>query len=393
MNACDVLVVGGGPGGAATATFAAEAGFRVVLVEHARFPQGKVCGEFVSAEGLRVLDRLGVRPALVLAGAPSIDTCAVATGPTARIAARLPDLGAGVRAGLGVSRELLDRVLRDRARAAGATVLEGHDAAPRESGGRVVGATVGRVGSGERTERLDATVVVAADGRRSAFASGGRRMAARRTGSSAWFGLKVHLHGDSAALGRRVELHAFDGGYAGLCAIEGRRINACILARVGALRACSGDPARLLAERVLAEPQVRAVVGEGIPCSRWRSVGPLLWGARRPASRGVLCVGDAAGTIDPLCGEGMSHALRAAEIVVAHVAAAVEAGGVDSGIEGAYAAAWRREFAEATRRARGIGWLLERRALARLVLRSLACGPAALVPRLVAWSRTGSPRG
>ncbi len=389
MSAADLLVVGGGPAGARLATLAADGGCAVVLLERARFPRDKVCGEFVSAEGCRVLGRLGVLPALLDAGAARIDTCAVTAGPAAGISSPLPDLGGGARAGLGVSRERLDGLLRARARAAGATVLEGYDAAPHVVSGRIVGATIGRVGTGGGTERLDAAVIVAADGRRSVFAAPDYRAPVRRTRSSAWFGLKVHLRGAGAAIGRRVELHAFDGGYAGLCAIEERRLNACLLVRVGALRACGGDPSRLFAERVLAEPHVRAAVAEATPCSPWHSVGPLRWGVRRAAARGVLCVGDAAGTIDPLCGEGMSHALSAAELVLPHIAAAIEQGGVDPAIEATYRTAWRHAFGAAIRRARVLGWLLERRPLARVVLCSLALGPAPLVPRLVAWTRTG----
>jgi len=387
----DLLVGGGGPGGAAVAILAAEAGLHVLVAERERFPRGKVCGEFVSAEGCRVLERLGVLASLVGSDARWIDSCAIVAGKRARIEAPLPDLGGGRRAGIGVSRELLDRVLLDRARASGATVLERHSVAPLDVGARTLGASVRRVGADRPGERIDARVIVAADGRASAFAGRGAGRPRRPTRDRSWFGLQVHLHEASAALDRRVELHAFDGGYAGLCAVEEQRINACLLVRVGALRAAGGDPARLFAERVLVEPSVRGAVGQAEPCSAWHAVGPLHWGVARPAARGILFVGDAAGTIDPLCGEGMSHALRAAELALPHIVRAAEMGGLDPRIERAYACAWRGEFRTATRRARALGSILERRPLARVVLGTLALGAAPLARPLVAWSRTGVP--
>ena len=385
--AFDLVVAGGGPGGSALAILAADAGLRVLVVERQRFPRGKVCGEFVAAEGCRVLERVGVLPALVAAGAPRVGACAVTAGARARIEAPLPDLVGHDGAGLGVSRELLDSTLLDRARSLGATVLERHTAAPLDDGERSNTVGVRRVGASAPPERIRATVVAAADGRSSAFAARSGRRSRTRDGS--WIGLEAHLDGVPAGLAGRVELHAFDGGYVGLCAIEGRRTNACLLARVGALRAARGDPERLFAERVRTEPSVRRVLPPATRISTWRAVGPLSWGAIEPAARGVLFVGDSAGTIDPLCGEGMSHALVAAELALPFVVRAATAGAVDAEIERGYRVAWRRAFGRATRRARALGFVLERRSLARVLLAAVARSHAPLARSVVAWSRTG----
>ena len=69
-DSVDLLVVGGGPAGATLAALAADAGLCTLVVERARFPRDKVCGEFLSAEGCRVLERLGVLEGLLAAGAP-----------------------------------------------------------------------------------------------------------------------------------------------------------------------------------------------------------------------------------------------------------------------------------------------------------------------------------
>ena len=58
MSGYDLIVIGAGPGGCATAITAASSGAKVLLLERGRFPRHKVCGEFVSAESLQLLERL-----------------------------------------------------------------------------------------------------------------------------------------------------------------------------------------------------------------------------------------------------------------------------------------------------------------------------------------------
>jgi flavin-dependent dehydrogenase len=200
--------------------------------------------------------------------------------------------------------------------------------------------------------------------------------------------LKTHLAADPGRLGGRVELHLFDGGYAGLGAVEGRRINLCLLATVGALRDCGGSPDRLLRERVMANEAARQAIGDATACGRWHSVGPLSWGLRRPEACGAFFVGDAAGTIDPFSGEGMSNAMRSAEIALPHVLTAIERGQADDRCRRAYAEDWHRAFGPVTRRVRRVGRLFERPRLAAPVLRLLMGFGSAWVPRLIASTRT-----
>src|SRR5581483_11530673 len=62
---CDLLVVGGGPAGAAAAIRAAAAGLSVVLCDKASFPRDKTCGDGLTTSALRLLERLGLDPATV----------------------------------------------------------------------------------------------------------------------------------------------------------------------------------------------------------------------------------------------------------------------------------------------------------------------------------------
>ena len=62
MTRPDLVVIGGGPAGAALAALAAERGVKTLVLEKERFPRDKVCGEFLSPEGCAVLARLGLSP-------------------------------------------------------------------------------------------------------------------------------------------------------------------------------------------------------------------------------------------------------------------------------------------------------------------------------------------
>jgi flavin-dependent dehydrogenase len=386
----DLVVSGGGLAGSTLAALAARRGARVLVLERGSLPRDKVCGEFLSAEGCAVLARLGLAEGLRAAGGVPVSRWLVGTAGRRPLEGPLPRTGAGDGTGLGVSRSLLDGSVLDHARREGAIVLERHEGVePRTEGSRVDGLLVRERGRRARTHTFLAPLVVAADGRRSALA---RRLHPelcdpRRGGARAWFGLAAHLALDPRLLEGRVELHLFDGGYAGLVGVEGGRLNLCALVRVSALRACGGRPERLLRERILANPLVRARVGDAPPVAGWRSVGPLRWGARRPAAAGVLFVGDAAGTIDPFSGDGMSHALRSAEMALPYALAAVQRGGLDPELGRAWTDAWNASFGGVRRRVRHLGRLFERPWLADLAIGLLGGPAAAWLPRLAASTR------
>jgi 2-polyprenyl-6-methoxyphenol hydroxylase-like FAD-dependent oxidoreductase len=122
----DVLVVGAGPAGSATALLLAGFGHSVVMVDRASFPRDKACSEYMSPEAVRILDRLGVVVALEQAGAVPLAGSSVTAADGARLQGRFAL--AGHRpfrpTGLSVSRRILDHRLLESARAAGVRVLE-----------------------------------------------------------------------------------------------------------------------------------------------------------------------------------------------------------------------------------------------------------------------------
>lgn len=386
----DLLVVGGGPAGSTLAALASGAGATTLVVERAGFPRDKVCGEFLAAEGCRVLERLGILDELVSAGAVWIDSCRMTHPRGTTLEMSLPGLGRNGRDALGVSRERMDTCLLSLAEQRGARIATRCEAvSPVVIEGRVRGFRVRPVG-GSSTEEIRAKLVVAADGRRSVLA---RLLHPQlcdplRTGPRSRFGLKVHLRGGNPGPEKRIELHLFDGGYAGLCAVEGGRLNLGLIVTVSTLRACGGSPKRLLAERLLDNPQLRERIEDAQPCGEWKSVGPLRFAVRRAAASGAMFVGDAAGTVDPFAGEGMANALCGAELALPFVLQALERGALTDELAARYQSAWTRTFDRVTRRARHLGRLLERPRLARPIMALLGSVARPIVPLLIAATRT-----
>ena len=379
MTDADLLVVGGGPAGSTIAALAAAKGARVVLLERERFPRDKVCGEFVSAEGCGVLERLGVLPAVKAVGATTMTSCLLADAAGRSATSPLP------RPGLGITRAAMDELLLRNAAARGAAIHEETTVtAAIVEGGRTRGVTT-------RRGRYRAPIVVAADGRRSVFqrAFHPRHGDPLKTTSRSWFGFQAHFPDLTNGLGGRIELFVFEGGYAGLGPVEGGRLNLALIATVGTLKRSGGKPERLLHERMMANPLLAERLLGHSPISGWKTVGPLRFGTRRAASHGVLFVGDAAGTVDPFSGEGMSHALLGAELALPFVLEAAARGGLDELAARSWEHAWYRAFASATRRTRLIGRLFQHAWPASLAMSFLSTTIGArTLPRLVAASRT-----
>jgi flavin-dependent dehydrogenase len=393
VTRADLLVLGGGPAGGALASMASARGARVIVLERESFPRDKVCGEFLSPEGCAVLDRLELLGVIRRAGAVPMTSCLLADARGRSAEAPLPDLPRTGHVALGISRGVMDEAILRQASARGADVRERVIAsAPILEGGRIRGVVARPAGARGGSEAYRAAVVVAADGRRSMLQRALHPRAGDpvRTTSRSWFGLKVHLPDRTGGLGGRIELFVFDGGYAGLGPIEGGRLNLALIATVGALRACGGSPERLLRERLLANPLLAERLRGLSPCSPWKTVGPLRFGARRAAASGALFVGDAAGTIDPLSGEGMSHALAGAELAVPFVLDAAAAGGLSAPAARGWEHAWRAAFVPVTRRVRLVGRVFEHVAPASWAMSVLSSSVGGRVlPHLVASTRTG----
>jgi flavin-dependent dehydrogenase len=343
VPAFDVAIAGAGPAGASLALRLAREGCRVVLVDAGRFPREKLCGEFLSPEGVLALDRLGLAGGLDDLGGVPIHRVRLTTPRGRLLDADLTPSGS--QTGFALSRGVLDHRLIAQARDAGVTLMEeSRISGPIVQDGRVVGLAARHPTIGPSLQ-LRATVVIAADGRHSALV--------RQTGTTrhrGWlrprfFGLKRHGKAprtdDPPGI---LTLNLVPGGYVGTCSIEGGLTNICGLLPESTVRRSRGDLDRLARDTFPCNPALARLWSAIDPVGPWKAVAGVSVDVSRPRTPGILYVGDCQGTVDPLGGQGMTMALLGAEQLVPFVLHAVRRGGAVPGIQDEVQRAWHQRF-------------------------------------------------
>ncbi len=193
--------------------------------------------------------------------------------------------------------------------------------------GRVAG-IVARQGTSESFE-VSAAVTVAADGRHSPLVRRTGRTRPRSRFRPRLFGLKRHLtvpDRDSEPAGT-VGLHLVPGGYVGACRVETSLTNLCGLLPESSLKRHRGDLDRLADVVFPANPVLHDLWRSGVPSGEWKTIADVRVQASTPGLPGILYVGDAQGTIDPLGGQGMTMALLGAEVLAPFVTRALAEAG------------------------------------------------------------------
>ncbi len=324
----DVIIVGAGPAGSASALLLARYRYRVMLVDKAVFPRDKPCGDYCNPGAAETLDRLGCLHDVLSAGASKIAGMAVYAQDGSSVEAVFP-----TGTGLLIPRRRLDAALLACASRAGGEIVEGMavETAWIHQDGVEVRSTSGR--------SLRARVLIAADGMRSTIARRLGRLAIPVHGRytvGAYFSGLPHT-------APRGELHLGPGYYCGVAHFGGGVANVCMaLPRRLWRRAGPGETfeAALASLPVLADAMAGARRESAFRCT-----GPVGFASREPVADRVLLVGDAAGQIEPMTGQGISLALRSAELAAGVAADALGVGDLSSRHLARYADRRRREAA------------------------------------------------
>ena len=333
-TASDVLIVGAGPAGSATALFLARVGFDVTLLDRAVFPRDKPCGEYLTPGAVRLLrDELGVLPTLMLAGAVRLTRETV-------VPHRSRPFSGGTDA-LACPRVVTDRVLRDAAQAAGVHVVEGVSARRvLRNADRVFGLDTDR---GEYRAR----VTVGADGTHSLLA---RDMGVVRPVKRLQrLALVTHYAGGADA-DDAVTMHLPRDASDACCGVgpacgPDRTRNVNIVVPVSEAPHLAGRRQAYFEDRLQRSfPQVWEQVRESSQAGPLRSVGCFGHHTRRATDDGAVLVGDAATFINPFTGEGVFFALRGAQLAAEAIGQALDAGDVSRSRLRSYDAARRAEL-------------------------------------------------
>ncbi len=299
----DVVIIGGGPAGSAAAIELAQAGVRVALLERTLHAHDKVCGDFLSAEAVSMLDALGVVPAKL--GAVPIHRVRLA-GALGTSSATLPFEAQSL------TRRVLDEALLNRAVAAGARVLRGYAAESIEHKNNAFWDV--SVTDRSSRDRLSAPQLLLATGKHDL------RGFPRAAGPDAnLVGLKMYLRlapTQREELGKTIELVLLRGGYGGLSLVEGQTANLCFVVPRDLLRNLAHGWPGLL-ELLSRNRHLRKRLAGAEPLlPHPLAISPIPYGylRRHAIAENLFAVGDQAAVIPSFTGDGMAIALHSGRL-------------------------------------------------------------------------------
>ena len=292
----DVVIVGGGLAGLTSAIHLSKFGVNVLVIEKNAYPKHKVCGEYISNEVLPYLNYLGVDPFIL--GAKKIDKFLLSTKKNSVIETQLP-LG-----GFGISRFALDDALAKKAIANGVTILQDS----------VVNIEFLEDQFKIETKSLlcfNAKIVIGAYGKRSAIDIKLDRDFIKN--EAPFLAVKTHMKGNFPE--DLVALHNFKGGYCGLSKVEDGSINVCYITDFKSFK--KYKDIEDFQKNVLCENPNLKEIFENLTnlFPKPLTISQISFADKSPVENHILMCGDTAGMIHPLCGNGMSMAIRSGQMV------------------------------------------------------------------------------
>lgn len=336
----DVAIVGGGLAGLALAIQLAKENFRVIVLEKEVYPFHRVCGEYISFECWNFLESLGYP--LSDMDLPVIKQLLVSSPGGKTLLQTLP-LG-----GFGVSRYKIDAELAQIARSNGALVHENervNDVVFDDNCFTVH--TTAAV--------IKARCAVAAFGKRSNLDVKWKRpFAVQRPGKlNNFIGVKYHIKIDAPA--DQIVLHNFADGYCGMSQVENNTFCLCYLTTARNLKK-SGNSIESMEQNILfRNPLLKEVFSKAeFIRAAPVTIAQIAFTQKEQVEDHILMLGDAAGMIAPLCGNGMSMALHSSKLAAADITAFLQHKTSRQQMEENYSHEWKKRFAARVRTGRFI---------------------------------------
>ena len=326
----DIAIIGGGLAGLSLSIQLARKGFGVSLFEKETYPFHKVCGEYISMESWDFLVSLGLP--LENWGLPRIHQLYITAPNGKSILANLP-LG-----GFGISRYKLDAALAGIAKDEGVDLHENTKVYDThfDEGHHQIQTSAGL---------FTARVTSACYGKKSNLDVKWKRPFMRYSGEHNYVGVKYHVR--AALPDGQIALHNFPGGYCGISKIEDDRYCLCYLTKSENLKN-NQQSIPAMEEKILKQnPALRKLLDETVVLyDEPVTIAQISFSRKTQIENHVLFVGDAAGMITPLCGNGMSMALHASKIAAESVTGFLNNETTREAMEKSYQENWNRQFAK-----------------------------------------------
>lgn len=360
-----IIIIGGGLAGLTAAIHLAREGFNIKVFEKDGYPRHKVCGEYVSQEVLPYLRKLGVN--LYEMSPPEIERLTFSTKTGERIESKLP-LG-----GLGLSRFALDYFLYENAFSYdNVNVIKDRILNVKYTDGLFTVKT--------KKDSYKSQVVLGAFGKRSNLDKGLKRNF--MTKKTHWMAVKSHYANDGFPEDL-VALHNFDGGYCGLSKTESGAVNVCYLTTTKRFKA-QKNPVDFKNKVLCENPNLKSFFDKSKNLfKRDLSIAQISFARKSAVKDHILMLGDAAGLIHPLCGNGMAMAIHSAKLASEAI---VRFWGHKSlqrkSMEEMYTQSWNTDFKTRIRTGRFLQYILMKPNLAGVSQKLLRTYPA-LLPKFI----------
>lgn len=326
----DIGVVGGGLAGLTFAIQAADAGYRVILFEKEAYPYHKVCGEYISMESYGFLTRLGLP--LSEWNLPDIQQL------------RLSDVSGTMYAfdltlgGFGISRYKLDGELYQLAVRKGVEVLTSTQV-------REVKFENDSFKILTDNQVVNARVVAGSYGKRSNLdVKWNRPFIRHKPGRlNHYIAVKYHIHYPNPD--EIISLHNFSDGYCGISKIEDDTCCLCYLTTAANLQRSGNSIERMQQEILSRNPELKKIFSEAdFIYKQALTISQVSFYSKSQVENHVLMLGDAAGMITPLCGNGMSMAMHSSKLAFEQADLFLKGTTGRAAMEQAYSRRWKKEF-------------------------------------------------
>jgi flavin-dependent dehydrogenase len=326
INKFDIVIVGGGLAGLSSAIHLSKFDLTILLIDKSGYPKHKVCGEYISNEVIPYLEYLDINPFDL--GAKKIDRFLLSTPKNRKIETELP-LG-----GFGISRYALDQALANKAMNCGVEILIDSVIDIKFVNELFTVET-------KTNSSFTSKIVIGAYGKRSAIDIKLDRNFIKK--ESPFLAVKTHMQGEFPE--DMVALHNFKGGYCGLSKVEDDTINVCYITDFDSFKKYKSIED--FQENVLYKnPNLKEIFEKGISVfPKSLTISQISFADKNPVENHILMCGDTAGMIHPLCGNGMSMAIRSAQLVSQLIIDYFNGKITErSELENMYIKAWNKEF-------------------------------------------------
>ena len=355
----DIVIIGAGLAGLCAAIHLANSGFAVTIFEKNEFPKHKVCGEYISNEVLTYSKFL------------EIDFEALEVNHIDRLEFSLPN-GTSFKTqlplgGFGISRYSLDFYLYEKAKALGCIFIE--DEVKEVAFVEDIFAI-----STNNQNNITSKIVLGAFGKRSNLDISMQRNFIQK--KSHWLAVKAHYLGEFP--NDLVGLHNFEGGYCGVSKVENNIINICYLAQYSSFKKYKNIDA--FQEAILMKnPKLKTIFEQSkMVFEKPLTISQISFEAKDAVENHILMIGDSAGLIHPLCGNGMAMAMHSAKIASNLSIDFLDNKMNRNELEKKYRFAWNKTFRNRIRFGKFISKLLLYPKFSGLLLKLLLIFPSAL---------------